>query len=271
MAYDVYEKSVESGQPIELYKFTAGATVWRYTSIEDQVTYSAFDYLPRQIDRTSPTLTSGERGRQQIEITLPKDDPIALRYIGIIPAERVEVEIIRFHRDDSPNGITIWTGRIASATFEKQGTVCRIYSVSSESALSRPIPGRKYQGLCNHVVYDGGCKLVKSSWKYTGNVSSETGRQIKVDGLSSKGSTWAKGGIVTFGGESRVIVDQIGGGDRITVQIAFPSSPVGSDVDVYAGCDHSLSQCKNKFSDNTINFGGFPYVPTRNPIGGTGL
>lgn len=264
MAYDVFEASVESGQPIELYIFTIGATVHRYTSAEDTITYSANTYLPRNIDRTSPTLASGKGGRQQLEITLPKDDVIAQRYIGIVPAARVEIEVLRFHRDDSPNGYSLWKGRIVSAKFEQQTTVCRLFSVSSESALARPIPGRKYQGLCNHTLYDSGCKVTKASYKYTGTVSAESGRTITVAGLAAaKGAGWAKGGTIEVGSEKRLVSSQ--SGDVLTLQIAFPSTLVSSSVDVYAGCDHTLTTCNGKFS-NAINFGGFPFVPTRDPF-----
>lgn len=264
MPYSVFEASEEAGRPIELYTFTIGATVYRYTSAEDTVTYSANDYLPRDMDRTSPALSSGEGGRQQLELVLPKEDPVASRYIGIVPSTRVELEILRFHRGDSPNGYVLWKGRIVSARFEKQGTVCRLSSVSSESALSRPIPGRKYQGLCNHVLYDTLCTVTRASFKYTGTVSAESGRTITVGGLlAAKGVGWAIGGTITIGDEFRLITAQ--SGDVVTLQVAFPTTVLGSSVDVYAGCDHTLATCNSKFS-NAINYGGFPFVPTRNPV-----
>lgn len=269
MSYEAYELSVESGRPVELYTFTVGAVIYRYTSAEDTVTYSAQDYLPRLIDRTSPTLTSKEGGKRQLELTLPKDDVVSQRYISVLAATPLQIEIVRFHRDDTgPNGITVWRGRVVAAKFEQQATVCRLYSVSSESALSRPIPGRKYQGLCNHVLYDGICQIDKDSWKYTGNVSAESGRTITVDGLSAKGASWAVGGTVEFGDEEfRLIVGQ--SGDVLTLQMEFPFSLTGSDVSVFAGCNHSFAQCYLKFN-NAVNFGGFPFVPTRNPFN-TGL
>lgn len=268
MAYNVFEASVEAGRPIELYTFTIGAQVLRYTSAEDIVSYSANNYLPRPMERNSPTLSSGETGRQQMEFTLPKDDELSQRYIAIVPAQRVEVEVLRFHRDDSPNGFVLWKGRITSAKFEKQGTVCRFFSVSSEAALARPIPGRKYQSLCNHVLYDGGCQVVKTSFKHSDTVTGEVGRVLTIDNLlSAKGAGWAIGGTVEIPGdvEKRMIIAQ--SGDDVTLQIAFPESLIGVAVDVFAGCDHTLATCNGKFS-NADRFGGFAFVPTRNPMNG---
>lgn len=266
MTYAGNEASVEGGRPVELYIFTIGATVYRYTSAEDTVVYSANAYLPRQIERSSPAV-DGSSSAPMMEITLPTDDPVASRYVGIVPAERVHVEIISFHRLDSPNGYILWNGRIVSAKFEKQGAMCRLFSVSSESALSRPIPGRKFQGLCNHQLYDGGCKVVKASNGYTGTVSLVNGLEITVTGVSSEGADWALGGTVEFEGDKRLIVGQ--SGDVLTLQIPFLDNPSAQDVDVYAGCDHTLTVCNTKFS-NHLNFGGFPFVPTKNPFN-TGL
>ena len=263
MAYDTFETSTESGRPIELFEFTIDTTVYRYTNAEDDITYSAEIYTSETIMRTSPTLSSSEGGRQQMEITLPADNPIAERYIGIVPADRVSLRVLRFHRGDSPNGIVLWDGRVVSVKFEKNGGAARLYSVSSESALSRPCPGRKYQSMCNHTLYDGLCQAVKASNKYSGNCSAVSGATITVDGVGSEGADWAVGGTVEYGNEKRLVTAQ--SGNVLTLQIPFPESPAGSAVDVYAGCDHLLTTCASKFS-NEDNFGGFPYVPWVNPF-----
>lgn len=268
MAYGTFEDSAESARPVELYIFVIGTETYRYTSAEDTVIYSANNYLSRQIDRTSPKASSNESGRQQMEITLPTSDPVAARYVGIVPAERASLEIIRFHRGDAPNGVILWNGRIVSAKFEQQGALCRLFSISSEAALSRPIPGRKYQGLCNHTLYNPLCQVVKASHKYSGNVSAVSGNTITVDGINAaKGAGWAIGGTIDHGNDRRLITEQ--SGDVLTLQLPFQSTPLNQTVDVYAGCDHKITVCDSKFS-NAINFGGFPYVPTKNPFN-TGL
>ena len=263
MAFGTNEISKEGGRPIELFEFTIDAVTTRYTNAEDDITYSANIYSSETIMRTSPTLSSGENGRQQMEITLPADNPIASRYIGIVPADRVNVRILRFHRGDSPNGIVLWSGRIVSVKFEKSGAIARLYSVSSEAALSRPMPGRKYQAMCNHTLYDTLCSVVKASNKHTDTVLVVSGQDITVNGVSVEGATWAVGGTVEWGNERRLVVAQVG--NVLTLQLPFPTSPLSATVDVYAGCDHLIDTCTNKFS-NDINFGGFPHVPTKNPF-----
>ena len=47
---------------------------------------------------------------------------------------------------------------------------------------------------------------------------------------------------------------------------------MGSTVVVLAGCDHSVTTCDTKFNtpedtqSNVINYGGFPFVPGKNPF-----
>ena len=40
---------------------------------------------------------------------------------------------------------------------------------------------------------------------------------------------------------------------------------VGTEVEVFAGCDHTIATCKTQF-DIVVNYGGFAFVPTRNPF-----
>lgn len=39
----------------------------------------------------------------------------------------------------------------------------------------------------------------------------------------------------------------------------------GATLRFYAGCNHSVVTCKDKFN-NVNNYGGCPFVPTRNPF-----
>lgn len=267
MSYSAFELSSQLGRPVELYTFVDGLTTYRYTSAEDEVTFSGDTYYPRQLDRSVPKLASDAKSRPQMEISIPADDPIAARFIGIVPSTPLEVQILRFHRTDSPNGWIEWQGRIVNAKFERDGSVCRLYSVASESKLARPIPNFKYQSLCNHVLYDGGCKVTKASFKFSALVTAVTGRQITVSGIGALGASWALGGTVEYGGDYRPVLGQ--STDVLLLSLPFRDEVLGEEVDVYAGCNHSLGTCESKFA-NSINFGGFAFVPTKNPFS-TGL
>ena len=54
--------------------------------------------------------------------------------------------------------------------------------------------------------------------------------------------------------------------------LPFPFTIVGQTVEVYAGCDHTAEPCATKFfttedpQGNLRNYGGFLFVPTKNPF-----
>jgi len=267
VTYEALETSQESGQPVELYEFIIGTETYRYTSAEDTVLFNGNSWVSRQITRSNPTQTTDER-RQLITVTLPTDDVVCARYIGIVPGKLMSLEIIRFHRGDA-EAFILWQGRVKGAKYIRQGALCELQGLSTESSYSRTIPRHKYQGLCNHVLYDGGCKIVKTSYQYVGTINVISGNTITVNGLeTAKGDGWATGGYIELGsGEDyRMVLDQ--SGDVLKLMLPFNGS-TGQSVTVYAGCDHTLDTCDSKFS-NAVNYGGFPFVPSLNPFN-TGL
>lgn len=263
MTYAAYEASPESGQPVELYRFTIGTTVYRYTSADEDYVFEATTFVPRQISRSSPAQSTEEK-QQQLEVTLPANDDIALRFIGVVPGEVMSLEVIRVHRNDpDQEGIAFWEGRVTGASYQDNATKCVMLCRTSESATSRSIPRYKFQGICNHILYDSSCQVVPASFDYAGEVIAEASRQITVDGLSAMGADWAVGGYVATANDYRLVMSQ--SGDVLTLLIDFAVNLLGSTVTVFAGCDHNFPTCRDKFS-NSINFGGFPFVPTRNPF-----
>lgn len=263
MTFDAFEYSTESARPVELYQFTIGSTIYRYTSAEDQVSFSSQTWFPRQISRNNPDQSSEDR-RQQIEVILPSSDTLARRFIAIPPGPNVQLVVTRFHRSDA-EAVILWQGNIISAGYSNDNTICTLVGVTSEAAFDRPVPRFKYQGLCNHVLFDGGCGLDRESFKYTGTCTAVSGNTITVSGLlASEGAGWAVGGYVNFGDQDyRLVVSQ--SGDVLTLLVPFETSPLNQSVEVFAGCDHTLATCNSKFS-NVVNYGGFPYVPTLNPF-----
>ena len=264
MTFQVQEESVEAGRPIELYEFTIGAEVIRYTSAENDhiPPFNANTFFSRAISRNNPSVTTEDR-RQTLELMLPTDDDLARRFIDVPPGPEVTLEVTRYHVGDTEAYI-IWQGKIIGAAYTQEGGACMLSGVTDEAAFSRPIPRFKYQGLCNHVLYDTLCTVVRTSFKYTAVVSAVVGNTITVTGLSANGADWAVGGYVDNGASDfRMVVDQ--SGDTLTLFLPFGTSPLGSSVDVYAGCDHTIDTCNTKFT-NSVNYGGFPFVPTFNPF-----
>jgi uncharacterized phage protein (TIGR02218 family) len=264
VSYADYEASPQAGRPVELYLFTIGATVYRYTSAEDEYTFGAQVYYPRQIDRSSPVLTSEDK-QQALEVTLPATDDVAARFVGVAPGIPMTLSVVRVHRDDpDQEAQLIWEGRITGAVFQKDATVISLQCLTKESAFSRTIPKFKFSGLCNHMLYDSSCGVLKASFQFDGTVSAVGLRSVTVPGLAAaKGAGWAVGGYLATADDSRMVIAQVG--DVLTLFLDFAVNVLGSSVSVYAGCDHLVATCLGKFS-NVVRFGGFPYVPERNPF-----
>jgi len=267
MTYTAQELSQKEGQPVELYQFTIGAEVTRLTNAEQDVTVAAATYTSETIQRSEPRITFGDDA-EDIEIVLPRTNALPQRYINIVPAQKIQVTISRIHRTDGANQVAVfWEGVVVSVGFAADGmATMRCRSLLSE--LSRQMPRRTFQGPCNHILYDQFCKLSRASFQSNLTVASISGRDYTITGLSAAGgadATYFEGGYVSFNDqEYRLIMQQTG--DVAKLLLPFDSSvQAGSAVKVFAGCDHSLETCHTKFS-NAINYGGFPFVPSRNPF-----
>lgn len=263
MTFASVERSVESGRPVELYKFVVGINTYYYTSAADSFTFGGNLYLPRQIERSKLSQTNEER-QQQVEVTLPTEDEVASRFVGVIPADIIYLTISKYHRGDSEE-VVLWAGVIVGAAYINQGAQCKMKGMTTEGAIGRTIPRFKYQGLCNHVLFDASCQVTAASFLYTGICGAVSGDTITVNGIgAAHGAGWMVGGYANLDDRDfRLIIEQVG--DILTMYLPFENNPMGQSIKCYAGCDHTIVDCENKFS-NLVRYGGFPFIPELNPF-----
>jgi len=274
MSFDTYGDPIDTSRPVELYTITQGAISYEYTSAEDDLTVASIPYTAEKISRGKIGQSPQDRNRT-VEVRVPITNEFARRYRLSTPGARASITIRRFQRPDSPGfaTITLFTGFVQSVSFEDEMKMAVILCSPIEMASSRPIPRFSYQSLCNHVLFDDNCKVddTDSRFRYSNTVSAQSGSTVSVPGVDAYGAGWFTGGFLelTGGNDSRLIIASSG----ITLQLLlpFPSSAVGQTVTVFAGCDHTVNTCDTKFDtpedtlSNVINFGGFAFVPNRNP------
>ena len=271
-SFDILESSVEDSSPIEIYTITVGSETYRLTSSSQDIDIGVYTWTSTQIDRDAIGQGSEERKRN-LNIKLPSDSPFAQAFINVIPGQRAVINIIRLQRDESPTFNTqalVYKGQIASIRFIEDGNQVQLVSRSIEAATSRTVPRYTFMGMCNHVLYDNSCKVNPAGFTVTGEVTDITGNTITVDGASSQPDGYWRGGFCKPSADSdfRLILDHTG--DVLTLLLPFSTDLTGQNVQVFAGCDHTLTgDCATKF-DNVIEFGGWPFVPTKN-IFATGL
>lgn len=243
-----------------------GSESFLLTSGEDDYVFQSNTYTATPIIRTS-IRESLENNDGKVEFFLPVSHPFVTAYKGVTPGKLATVTVVKVHRDDPDlEGRTIYKGIIRNISFIKNGNQAQISSIFFTRWRGRQIPRRTYQGNCNHMLFDDLCKLSDTdpSFEKFLNISADTGITITADGAGAFGSDFFETGFAEFDGEFRLIVAQ--STDVLTLILPFSNSPLNQSIRIVTGCKHRLSaDCIGKFS-NEINFGGFPYVPRKNPF-----
>lgn len=269
MTYEEHETSTEGSRPVEVFRFTVGATFYRYTSSESEETLGVETFTPKAIKRSNAA--DGPESRDHdFQVTLPTSDPVAQIFAGVPTSDRIRLTVLRFQRSDTPTPetVTVFDGYVQTARFSEGGRVCQLTARTLLAALGRQIPARMQHASCNHVLYDPlTCRVDDTDAAFRAaarDVDSLVGNVLTVDGLGGYAAGWFVGGYVEDDdtGTKRLVIADDGAGN-LTLLIPFASAP--STVSVFAGCDHSAATCASKF-DNVINFGGYPFIPTRNPF-----
>lgn len=253
------------GEPVECYRFSVGATVYRYTSADRNITLAIADvgtYTPTVVDRDSIDF-SQEDTAQNVAVRLLTADPVAQLFIAYNPIVPVALTIIRKHRTD-PEEVVQFVGKVLSVVFE--GPQATLTCAPISEVFRRRIPSLVFQSQCNWALYGPGCGLDKNAFKDSGTVLAVSGASVQAAIFGTRPDGWYNNGWLELAsGDRRFILAHVG--EVVTLQTAFPALTVGASVDAYAGCDRTETTCAAKFN-NLVNHLGFPRIPTRNPYDG---
>lgn len=267
MSYLASELSENSGQPVELYKFTQGTQTWYYTSGPDNVTYLAAEYVQSQINRSSISQSS-DITKSTLTLEFPRDHEFAIQFLGYTPDLITTVTIFRSHvTDGSSEWVSYWKGRIISS--KASGSVVELECEPVFTSMRRVGLRARYQKTCRHTLYSISCGVNIAAFKVSTVVQSTTGWSLvnTASGLQPDG--FYSGGLVqTPSGALRFIVRHVGA--TLYLSRPFIEDISGLNIDIYPGCDHLKSTCNVKFF-NGDNFGGFPYTPSKNPFGSSAI
>ncbi len=265
MTFATVETSAQSGRPVELYEFVNGATAYRYTSADGNVVYGGNTFTAVPIARGAVEATS-ETARLALDITCARSLSILDLFSTLPPDDIVLITLRRLHAGDG-EAITMWMGRILNVTWNS--VAAEIHCESVYTSLKRTGLRRIYQKACPHVVYGPGCGLARASFKQTRTLATVSGSSLTIASIGVEDNyfsggylEWTSSGVA----HRRAIRSQLGG--ALTLSFPLPGLAASASVDLYPGCDHTLATCTEKFS-NTLNYGGMPYFPEKNPFNGT--
>jgi len=256
-----------------LFSLQGGATL-AYTNIDVTFTYAGVTYLANSIlvDGLKYKAAVGlEADQQQITVAARSTDTISggapfLQALRDGSFDGCEIVRYRVFFSDRLGGTVIgaamlFKGRLG--TIDEIGRTSAKLTVNSDLVLlDIDMPRNMYQPTCLHTLYDPGCTLQKSDFKFSDIVGA--GSTASIIYWPGANASFAQGTITFNTGVLAGVTATVGSvvnGSSLNLINPLQSVPAPGDrFTVYFGCDHTLTTCQAKFN-NLVNFRGFPYVP----------
>lgn len=255
MSYDTVDTSVQDADPVLLFEFTRGATVWRYCALSVDFVAMGQTWLSSAICGLKGLPNSGEISKDDISLTLPISNAMAASFIADAPDEVTKLAIFRSYYSNPTLGRTVWRGRVLKST-----TAIAVVTLSCEnifSALRRMGLRVVYSRKCQHVLYGVGCNVDRDDFAVAVTVTNVAKNVVTCSALSS---VYVGGAIKAQDGTLRRIVKQAGAVLTLARPVLsliqqFAANPGGFAAAVYPGCDKSTATCRDTFHNLGNHFG----------------
>lgn len=266
MAYDTLERSAADGRPVELYRFSRGPISWNYTSADRDTLYDSVLYSAQPIQRGN--IEQGpEAQRSGLRLTVARAFPVAALFMIAPPSDPIALVLRQMHYLDT-EAATLWQGVITGVSFSAGQADIDLEPLSG--TLRRSGLRRNYQRTCPFVLYGADCGADAQAVRLDGTADVINGLALTVAAAGARAAGFFAGGYVEWQigadavWERRFITAHAGA--VLTIDMPPVGLAVGAAVRLYPGCDHSLATCNTKFG-NALNYGGMPFIPTKNPFG----
>lgn len=256
----------------ELYRFVESSLITTQTSSDSDVVFNDELYIAHPLGRTQAE-QKNELSRASIDISMSLDNPLAQRHLGSSVDDVVTLTIFQMTDEDT---YTFWKGRLSTVKVPSNKQVALTFE-SIFTSMRRPGLRGRYQKSCRHALYGRGCWVDPEDHAVEGEISAISGTVITIPGLSAYPDGRFRGGMIQApDGVVRFITNHVG--DVITLSRPFQTlinlfainGPGEVTVRVFPGCAHNMSDCISIF-DNIKNYGGFPWIPQINPMGGSSI
>lgn len=267
MSYIAKDGSIHSGQPIECFEIVTSYFTYLHTSCDRTVTVAGKTFTPLAMKRNEVKAGAQSEDNADVQIEIPATCKLAKDCAYFLTPPRMDLTIYRVHEGDdfSLDYVIYWKGVVANFSLEGQIAKIRIPSIFA-NVLSSAIPTIYYQNPCNHVLFDGGCKVPRADNNVVTTILLAANLSVQIASVGGFPTGYFNGGEIVLSGtgERRMITDHTA--DVLTISYPFGAVNDGDACEVTAGCDHAYEgDCKLKF-DNKINYGGFPFIPSINPF-----
>lgn len=283
MSWADLEFSLSFSRPVTLYEFAverpSGWEYFRYsgTRSEEIFPVQSFGGVTEECVFT-PTHISYSNLKQNtesvydidVDITVGKDNPVALMFRNIVPQRTVWLKIYSAQRDAPDEIKAIWVGRIRQAELIK-GSAVKLMGEPIGTMVKRGGLRMNGQVLCNHFLYSPSCSVnpEQTKFKAEGVVASSSQPLrgvIYCDAAAAYADGWFDNGTLELGDHFYMILTHRGSFLKLFNPIE-KLNLTGTSISLYAGCDHEYlgtHGCVKKFG-NGVNFGAFPWMPNDDP------
>ena len=263
MSYDSVEISEQDGDIQELYRFAGAGIDLRQTSSGVEVDLGGDEvYEPTAIERSGVVQESDHESMATLEVRVSPDHLVAVALRSVVPYEPITIRITRKHRSDAETE-GAWLGFVRSASLEEGGDRAVLHCEPIPTSMAREGLRPVYSRTCPWSLYGPRCLAAVASFTLTGTVSAASGLTVSAAAFDAQPDGWLNGGACIVGFDRRLIVAHVG--PMVTLLSAFASVGVGSAISATAGCSRLFTVCNSKFA-NINHFGGFPWLPDKNPF-----
>lgn len=264
MTLNLVETSAYQSAPIDFFRFRYGNKyIYQVSASEDLVGPLSVTYKATQITRTM-TSSSSELNKNPIDLQVDITNPIVSYFRTGQPDEVLFISVfVRHSTDEDSEFILSWQGRVTNC--ELDGDFAKLICEPVSNSLRRLGLRAKYQVLCRHALYDARCGASEIKAPVFISSVSASGTQIVISSTGQPDNFFTGGSLTLSSGGSRMIASQIG--NILTISHPFNAIYPSEPAEVIAGCNHGREDCITKFN-NLPHFGGFPYIPKKNPFSG---
>lgn len=271
MTYLEMEETGQDADPMHLLMFERTEGTYRYAISSIDLTIDGVTWVASGFGMSELVLTD-ELMKAVLSFKFPLEHSFSQLFLADQQEQRTSATLFRLYLSDPDQEVVAyWKGRVTSA--KPNGEVMSIECEPIFTSLRRPGLRARYQKTCRHAVYSLRCGLNREDFAEVLTCTVAAGRNYTVTGADAFADDYFTGGIMKSpDGTTKHIIGHIGTLIKTTHIAESLIDDVAinglATVTLYPGCNKLTTTCKNKFN-NLLNNGSFPYIPAKNPIGGT--
>lgn len=246
---------------VKLFRFTRQHLHWHYTSADRVIELDGQDFLPAPISHTGIT-DGGDANKVSIRITLPRTLPVAANWWPWPPGD-VIVATIWTKDVGEDQAFVDWIGRVVAPQFT--GNELTLVSEPNSTTARRGGKGRVLGRGCDHILFSAGCGVDPADHALPATLDGVAGLTLAATAFLALPSGRLAGGWIEWEREDGLIERRsIAQHTGNAIVIDYGADELAPDLEVtaYPGCAQTWEDCE--YYENTENYGGWLYRPTRN-------